>query len=499
MNEVITMLSTGFSNLLSFPAVIAMIGGVILGTIFGALPGLSATTGMALLLPVAYSLDLKISLLMLAGIYCGALYGGSISAILLGIPGTAAALPTTFDGYPMARQGHANKALLAGLYASSIGGVASALVMMFLTPAIASVAVKFGTAEMFLLGVWGLSMVTGVVGGDVIKGLFMATLGLLVGMVGPDPINGISRFSFGQVSLIGGFPLVPAILGTMALPRVYEMIETFRNDESFFSPQKEKSFFLKPIEILKHWFLLLRSTIVGVVVGIAPAAGPAIAAMLSYNLAVKNDKNPETFGEGRIEGVYAAEAANNGATGGSLVFALSLGIPGSAAAAVLMSALIMKGIQPGPMLMTNNSDLVYTFFAGFLVVNILVFVIGHGFVQIGGYVLNTPVKLLAPVIFVICMVGAYSDSRMTGVIQAFAISIIAYILSKLKFPMAPFLLALILVEIMEKNLWSYYAISQGNLEKAFTRPVFLLLLVLVALTFALPLITKIIRKQRLKI
>lgn len=476
----------GFTALLSWKALFAMVCGVSLGIVFGALPGLSATTGMALLLPVTYSVDVSTALLLMGGIFAGALYGGSMSAVLLGIPGTAAALPTTFDGFPMCRQGRGSEALLAGLYGSSIGGIASALVLLFLTPLIASVAIKFGTAEMFLLGVWGLSMVTSVLGGDIVKGLFMGVIGLLLGLVGPDPVFGIGRLTFGQISLFGGFPIVPVILGCLALPRAYEMIENFHHEGAFFVPQKLNTKYLKIKEIVTHRVLILRSLIIGVVVGIAPAAGPAIAAMISYNMAVKNSKHPETFGKGNVEGVWASETANNACTGGDLVLTLALGIPGSAAAAVLMSTLTIKGIQPGPLLMTSSSELVYTFFAGFLVVNFLIFFIGHGFIHVGKYVLKTPVQLLAPAIILVCVIGAYSDSYTVGLLQTFVISIITYFLGKLKFSMAPLLLGLILVDMMEKNFWSYYSISQGNLLSAFQRPMFLGLLALVAISFAAP-------------
>lgn len=494
------LLGMGFAKLFSSwePFTFILLG-VAIGTVIGALPGLSATTGIVLLLPLTYGLDVSIGLLMLGGIYCGALYGGSISAILLGIPGTAAALPTTFDGYPLSRQGRAYDALLAGLYGSSFGGICSALCLMFLTPIIAHYAIKFGTAEMFLLGLWGMAMVTGVLGGDIVKGLFMAALGMLLGAVGPDPVNGISRFTFGVASLIGGFDIVPVMLGALAMPRAYEMIEHFTDAEVFFQPQKERKFFIKPKEVIKRWFLLIRSALIGVVIGIAPAAGPAVAAMISYNTAAKSSKDPDSFGKGNIDGVWAAETANNGATGGSLVLTLSLGVPGSAAAAVLMSALTLKGLTPGPLLLKSSASLCYEFFVGFLVANILVFIIGHAFVQVGGYVIKTPVKLLAPAILIICLVGAWTASRMSGIIIALVISIIAHLLAKFKFPMAPMLLGVILYSIIEKNFHSYYQITQGHIERAFTRPMFLALFALVILTLALPPIITAVQKRRGKV
>jgi len=482
-------LLNGFHSLLSMAAMIAMFAGVLLGIIFGALPGLSATIGMAILLPVAYNLDVTIGLIMFGGIYAGALYGGSISAILLGIPGTAAALPTTFDGFPMSKSGRAYEALLAGLYGSGIGGIFSAIVLMFLTPPIAVIAIKFGPPEMFALGIWGISMVINVMGGDVIKGIFMALLGLVIGLVGADPVNGVARFTFGNYNLFGGFSLVSVLLGVLALPRVYEMVVSFKESRAFFQPQTEKKYFMRAREVFVHAFLIARSAVLGCFIGIAPAAGPTVAALISYNMAKKaSKKDPESFGKGNVEGVFAAETANNAATGGSLVFALSLGVPGSGAAAVFMSALIMRGIQPGPLLLINNADIVYTFFASFLVVNIFVFLIGHLFVQAGPYVLRTPIKLLVPVILMISIIGTFSAAWMFGVYVTFIISIIAYFLDTMDFPIPPFLLSLILVGMIESNLWTMYDMTYGKIYLVFKRPMFLFLITFALLPFVLPVI-----------
>lgn len=497
MSETLELLKVGFASAFSIQAILAMVLGVALGTVFGSMPGLSATTGMALMLPICFKLDLTVGLLMLAGIYCGALYGGSISAILLGIPGTAAALPTTFDGYPLTRKGHASRALLAGLYGSAIGGIFSAIVLMFLTPSIASVALKFGAPEMFALGIWGISMTTSVTGGDAIKGMFMAVLGLLVGTVGAAPATGQFRFTFGNMYMISGFALVPLLLGCLALPGVFNMIESFGRDTKFFAEEKEHKFFFKPMEVFHHIKTIVRSSIVGCVVGIAPAAGPTIAAMICYNMAKSGSDHPETYGEGEEDGVWASETANNAATGGSLVFALALGIPGSAAASVLMSALIMRGIQPGPNLLTNSGNLVYTFFAGFLIVNFLVWILGHFFVQVGSKIIKTPLMLLAPAVIILCVMGAYSNSNnMFGVYCMFGVCVVGYFLNEMKFPMSPFLLSLILCSIIEENFWTAYSLTYGNLWRVFERPQFILLMAIALLTFCFPLFKKFFPKKK---
>jgi len=501
MNGILGLVVGGLATAFQIPHLLAMIVGIAMGTVFGALPGLNATTGMALLLPIVYGIaDINTGLLMLAGIYAGALYGGSISAILLGIPGTAAAMPTTFDGFPMAKKGKANTALLLGLYGSSFGGVAGALVLMFLTPPIASIAIKFGAPEMLALGLWGMAMVSSVVGTSVVKGAFMAILGLIVSTVGASPANGAQRFTFGNYNLIGGFSLVALLLGFLALPHVFDMITGFDSGVAYYTPPSgARKFFLRPKEILVHTFLMIRSSLIGVVVGIAPAAGPTIAAFMSYNAAKQASKTPETFGQGNPEGVLASETANNAAVGGSLVLTMSLGIPGSAAAAVFMSALIMRGIQPGPMVFKNNPGMVYTFFAGFLIINILVFFIGHLFVPIGSYIIKLPEKLLAPIILVICVVGAYSESQtMFAVFAMLIASFIAYFLTKMRFPVGPLLLGLILGPIMEANFWTSYAITYGNMWVIFKRPMFLIVVILAILTFCWPAIRNAIKKNQLK-
>lgn len=496
MSEVLSFLGLGFASLLDPMAWLIMLVGTAMGIFFGAMPGLSATTGMALMLPIAYRMDVNLCMLMMAGIYSGALYGGSISAILLGIPGTAAALPTTFDGYPLTRKGHSKDALLAGLYGSAMGGIFSAVVLMFLTPFIAAIAIKFGSPEMFALGLWGISMVTSVAGGDVVKGLFMAALGLIVGTVGAAPVTGEFRFTFGSLNMISGFALVPLLLGTLALPGVMSMIETLKSDEQYFEAQKEKKWYFKLREVTAHWKTIIASSFIGTFIGIAPAAGPTMAAMVAYNTAKQSSDDPDSYGKGNVDGVWASETANNAATGGSLVFALSIGIPGSAAAAVLMSALVMRGIQPGPLLLTNSSDLVYTFFAGFFVVQFIVWLEGHGFVALGAQIIKTPMTLLAPTIVVLCAVGAYSVNGMFGVYCAFGSCIVGYVLTKMKFPMSPFLLSVLLCSTIESNFWTMEAMTLGNIWIVFKRPLFIIILLIAILSFLMPVFQSIRRKKR---
>lgn len=483
-----SLIVTGLEHSLELSNMGFMLLGTLLGIVMGALPGLSATTGMALLLPLTFGMNVSGGLLMLAGIYCGALYGGSVSAVLIGIPGTAAALPTTFEGFPMARSGRASEALLYALYASVFGGLVSSLVLLFLTPVVAQWALKFGPPEIFSLCVCGISIVAFLVGKDPVKGLIMATLGFVVSTVGADPSEGVARMTFDNYRFIGGIEFVPVILGTLALPRIFEMVERYRGaSHDYFETAEARRYFLRPIELLRRWFLFLKSAVIGVMIGIAPAAGPTIAALVSYNEARRVSKHPETFGSGNPEGVIASEAANNGATGGSLIPTFALGIPGCPAAAMLMAALIMKGVQPGPALLQNNAEIIYTFFIGFILVNVLILLVGHVFVQIGHSIIRAPIEVLAPVLFIVSLIGAFStDNDMFNVYVMLVFGMVAYILGKFRYPMAPFILAFILGPIMEANFWSSYLLSYGDYFIFFKRPVSLVLLGIGVFTMAWP-------------
>jgi putative tricarboxylic transport membrane protein len=464
-----------------------MIAGTSMGIVIGALPGMSATTGMALLLPVTFSISVECGLLMLAGVYCGAVYGGSISAILVGIPGTAASIPTAFDGFPMAKDGRAREALLYALYGSAIGGTLSALVLMFLTPVIARFAMKFGPPEMFAVGIWGMFMVSSVVGKDVVKGLIMAMIGLIVSTVGADPVNGVPRMTFDNVNFIGGIEFVSLVLGTLALPRVLEMVETLRTEKVFYKALVSRKWYLMPNEIFRHWASIVRSAVIGLIVGIAPAAGPTIASVIGYNESKRSSKYPEKFGTGIPDGVVASETANNASTGGDMVLTLALGVPGSAACAVFIGALIMKGLQPGPQLMRNNPVPVFTFFAGFLLVNILFFIIGHLFIQLGGQVVRTPLQILAPCILVFCVLGAYASSNSLLNVNIMLISgLAAYVMGKMRFPMPPFILGLILGPLIEANFWASLLISYNDYFVFFKRPLAAGFMILAIMTLIAP-------------
>lgn len=484
------LILAGFENSLTLSNLAFMMAGTCLGIVIGTLPGLSATTGMAILLPLTFGMSVDAGLVVLAGIYCGALYGGSISAVLIGIPGTAAALPTTFEGFPMARDGRASEALLYALYASVFGGLVSSLALLFLTPFIAGWALAFGPPEIFALCVCGVSIVVFLVGRDPVKGLVMVVLGFVVSSVGADPAEGVPRMTFGNYRFIGGVEFVPVILGTLALPRIFEMAERFRGDaRDYFRRASARRWFLDPLDIARRWVLLVKSSLLGVVIGIAPAAGPTIAALVSYNEARRVSADRATFGTGNPEGVVASEAANNGATGGSLIPTFALGIPGCPAAAMLMAALIMKGVQPGPDLLRTNADVLYTFFAGFILVNLFILLVGHVFVQVGHAIVRTPIEALAPVLVVVAVIGAFStENDMYGVWVMLVFGVAAYGLGKLDYPMAPFILAFILGPIIEANFWSSYLLAYESYLVFFQRPLSLALLVVAALTMLGPLL-----------
>lgn len=491
MESFFALASFGFEQCLLPLNIVCMVIGTALGIIIGALPGLSATTGMVILLPLTYGFPVEAGMLTLGGVFCGALYGSSIPAILLGIPGTAASLTTTFDGYPLCQKGQAPYALLLALYGSAVGGMASSIVLLTLTPLIAHWALKFGPPEIFAIALWGMAVVSSIIDENPLKGIFMAAVGLLISTIGADPFEGYNRFTFDSYHLLGGLHFVPIILGTLAIPKVFDMVMSTMGKEKrpiVEAAKAKRKYYLTPREVFPYTVTMIKSSVIGVIIGVAPAAGPTIAALISYNEAKRSAGPSDEFGKGNPKGVVASETANNGATGGDLVLTLALGIPGGPAAAVLLGALIMKGIQPGPMLMQTNAGTVYTFLVGFLLVNIIVFFLGHIFVQLGYSILKIPTHYLAPLILATCFLGAYVvENDMFNVYTMLGIGIIAFFMSKLDFPMPPLILGLILGPLMESNYGISLRISFGDYMIFFTRPMAAFFLLVAIATFLWPL------------
>ena len=436
--------------------------GTFVGIIVGALPGLSATLGVAILLPVTYYLSPIEGMLFLLGIYTGGIYGGSIAAILLNIPGCPASLMTTLDGYPMSKRGEGGRAIGLATVSSFVGGMLGMLALIFVSPLLAKAALSFGPAEYALLALFGLSAIVVVVAKSVLKGFISACIGLILAMVGLDPLVSVERFSYGNYDLLDGIDYIPVVIGLFGLSEVFtqamevEQIKAIRQSVRRVFPTKEDMKI-----ILRNCF---HPSWIGTLIGALPGAGGSIAAIISYNRAVAADKHPERFGTGVPEGIVASETANNASIGGAMVPLLTLGIPGSSVTAVLLGAMLMHNITPGPMLYVNNLHMVYMIFLGMIMANVAMLVLGIASAKIFPRVVNLPRSALLPVIALLCVIGAYS---MNGSYTEVAIMLISgvcgFFLKNLGVAAGPLILGLILGPIAESNFRGAMELSDGSL------------------------------------
>lgn len=475
-------------SLANFAAVVI---GVIAGIIVGAMPGLSATMAISVLVPFTFGLEPLVALGLMAGIYNGAMYGGAIPAVLLRIPGTPAAVATTFDGYPMAQKGEGGFALQVAVVSSAIGGIASAFALMLLAPPLSKVTLLFGPSEVFWVAVFGLASIIFLLGGNPIKGLISACFGVFVSVVGADPIYGSDRFTFGQLELLDGINIVILLVGLYALPPVIDLLETPLKTDGVNSSKLGTEPIWKTLpRMFRFWKTWIRSSIIGIWIGILPGAGGSMAAFMSYNEARRASKTPDTWGNGEPEGVAASETANNADTASALIPALTLGIPGTAVAAVMLGGLLVHGLQPGPMLFRDNPDVVFGFMWQFLFGAILLILLG-GSLATNSFarLLNLPRPLLGSVIIVLMLIGVYSiHGRMFDVYLMLGFGAIGWVMDKLKFPLPPVVLGLILGGFAEENLRLALRIGRGDWLVLFSNTTSLILVALTVAVIVGPLI-----------
>lgn len=485
----------GFGFALQPINILCICAGVFIGIIVGALPGVSPSVGLAVMIPFTFSLPPATSLLLLGSIYCGGMFGGSISAILLRTPGSGAAAATVFDGYELTRQGKAGKALGMSLFASTLGGIFSVIVLMTLAPQLAKVAIKFGPPEYFALASFGLCIVARLSVKNMAKGLISTFLGLFIATIGIDAISGYERYTFGFNFLFDGINFIPVLVGLFAASEVYKRLSTIREEKVNYVASVATELPNKQ-EMLECLPAIGRSSIIGTFIGILPGAGGTIASFIAYNEAIRFSKHPERFGKGSLEGIAAPEAANNAASGGAMVPLLALGIPGSSAAAIMMGAFLIHGLQAGPLLFTNQKELVYTFFAGLFIAQFVMFGLGYFSNRVFSRVIGVPYELLGPIILVYCSVGAFvADYNITAILIMFVFGIVGYFMSKYGFPTAPTVLALILGPLMETSFRRALIITGGNALTFLQRPITLVLLVLSAISILSPVIES-LRKNK---
>jgi len=487
--DLINNLLQGFGSLAGVAPILAITAGVIFGIWVGAMPGLSPSMGVALMLPFTFRMPSNISLIMLTAVYLASNYGGSITAVTINTPGTPSAVATAFDGYPLAQQGKTGWGLGISLVASVVGGFVGIIILILFSKPLAAVAVRMHPAEYFMLALLGLTTVASLGGQDGIKAFAAAMLGLLINTIGLDPISGVKRFTFGQVALFDGFDFIPALIGLFALSEIFGRLE-----ENLTSKKKEmKNLDRKKEEwptLRDYWKLkrvTLQSSVIGTLIGIFPGAGSAIASFIAYDMAKRTSKTPETFGKGNPEGVAASESANSASVGGAMVPLLTLGIPGSASTAVLISALMIHDLVPGPMLFQNQPKLVYGLFASMLVANLIMLAIGALGSQFFVKVTRIPQQLLIPLIISIAVVGSFAvKNSMFDVFSCLGFGVFGWILKRYGYPMAPIVLGMVLGSLAESNFRR--AVMMGGYGIFFTRPASLILLALSVLSLALPFI-----------
>lgn len=485
----------GFSSILTIDNLSLIFIGTLAGIIVGALPGLSTTMGIALCVPFTFGMDPLSGLALLGGIYNGSVYGGSISAVLIRTPGTAASCATTFDGYPMTEQGKGVLALNVALLSSLVGGVFGVLVLMFIAPPLAKFALSFGPPEYFMVAILGLTIIITLSEENIVKGFIGGLFGIFIATIGFDPIEGMPRYTFGVVELYDGIPLIPALIGLFSFAQVMRLMTQSENEKQTQQPLTGRMFpTWEEIKSVKN--TLLRAPIIGTIVGILPGAGADIASIVSYSEAKRNSPTPEIFGTGAMEGVVASEASNNAVVGGSLVPLLTLGVPGNSASAVLLGGLLIHGLFPGPFLFTENASIVYGFIVSLLFANIAMLVLGLLGIKIFPLVLKLTNAVLIPVVVVLCVAGSYAISNnFMHIIIMILFGLIGYVLEIRNFPLATVILGIILGPMAENGLMQSLVMSRGSWMIFVQRPLSLLLLSLTVISVVYSFI-KIQKKKR---
>jgi len=494
----VTDVLAALETIFTFNSLFAIIIGTIGGIIIGALPGLSSVMGLSILLPFTLSVDGMGGILMLLGIFCGSIYGGSISAILINTPGTSASAATALDGYPLAvKYGQPGRALGISTYSSLFGGLFSCIVLIFLSPQLSKVALKFSAPEYFALAIFGISIITSVSSKSVIKGLIGGVFGLLLGTIGIDQITGAQRFTFGTVYLMRGISFIPLLIGVFAFSQgLLSIEESFFKKQELIDVQVKKSF-PSLSDQKKILPTLIRSSLIGTFIGAVPGTGGDISSWFCYNEAKRWSKHKEQFGDGAIEGIAASESGNNAISGGALVPLLSLGIPGDAGTAVMMGSLIVQGIAPGPLLFSEQAADVYTIFIGLFLANVFMGLFGFLGIKYFIKVINVPQSILIPLIFTFCFVGTFAlNNSLMDIIFMIAIGMVAYFLIKLEFSMPPIMLGLVLGPLAESNLRRSLLLSGGDPSIFFTRPISLVFILLSIFSILIPLFSPMFKKLR---
>jgi len=493
--DLLNYLGIGFSVALQPINLLYCFVGVFIGTLIGVLPGIGPVGAMSLLLPTTFKATPEAAIIMLAGIYYGAMYGGSTTSILVNIPGEAASVVTCLDGHQMARQGRAGPALGIAAFGSFIAGTLAIFGLMVLAPPLANFALRFGPPEYFTLMVLGLTVLIYLAHGSMPKALIMAAFGIILGLVGLDSINAVPRMTFGRMEFVDGIGLVPIVMGLFGIAEVFWNIEqTIRRDVF-----KTKIKGLLPTA--KDWLdskgALARGSILGFFLGILPGGGAVISSFISYAVEKRVSKHPERFGKGAIEGVAGPEAANNAATGGAFIPLMTLGIPPNVIMAMLLGAFMIHGVTPGPLMMQQNPGIFWGVIVSMYIGNIMLLMLNLPLIGMWVQILKIPYKILFPLILLFCLIGVYSvGNAVFDIYVMIVFGIIGYLMRKFDYEGAPLVLAFVLGPMMENNLRKSLIMSQGDFSIFFTRPLAAVFIILALFLLISPFIPGIGKKRR---
>jgi putative tricarboxylic transport membrane protein len=485
--DLFSNLALGFSIAVTpFNLLMAFVG-VILGTLIGALPGIGPVSGVALLLPITFGMHPTSGIIMLAALYAGSMYGGTITSVLINTPGESASVVTCIDGYQMALQGRAGPALGIAAFGSFIAGTVGVVFLMGMSPLLARWALSFGPAETFALMLLGLTTVTGLTGDNAVKGYISMVLGLMMSMVGFDIISGDQRYTGGITEMLDGFDFLPVAIGLFGMGEVLAGAEDASRAQILSARYGLRDVLPTAADWVRSRWAIVRGTVLGFVIGVLPGAGPTIASFLAYTVEKKVSARPEEFGHGAIEGVAAPESANNAASAGAMVPMLTLGIPGSATTAVMLGGLMMWGIRPGPLLFEKNPDFVWGLIASLYIANVMLLILNVAFIPAFVRALRIPYSILMPLIIVFCITGAYSlNNKLWDVGQMLAFGGLGYGMKKLDYSPAAMTLALVLGPLAERSLRQALIISDAGVLILFQRPIAAVLTTLALIAVAVP-------------
>lgn len=486
-------LLNGFADALTWTNLLYCLIGVTFGMLVGVLPGLGPSAGTAMLLPLTFGMNATSSIIMLAGIFYGAMYGGTITSVLINTPGESASVITCMEGYPLAKKGRAGVAIGVAGIGSFVGGTFSMIGLVLVGPAVASQALKFGPPEYFCLMIMGMTMVIGLMGKSLIKGMMAAFLGITLSLIGLDSSSGVARFTLGTDYLMGGLDFVGLAMGLFGLSEIFISLESNLQEQVIIPPIKG----LLPTKeergvVAKS---MLRGTALGFFIGLIPGTNSVIPTILSYSLEKKLSKHPEKFGTGVVEGVAGPETANNSYCGGSLIPLFTLGIPTSPTIAVLLGAFIMHGLQPGPTLFQDHPDVVWAVIASMFIGNAMLLIMNLPMAGFWAQLTRVPNKMMFPIIIVVSMLGIYSlNNNITDVLFMFIFGFLGYFMKKSDFPIAPIILTFVLGDTLESALVQSMTIFRGNAMLFFERPICLVMLIITAIVLIVSVLTTAKRK-----